>query len=254
VSGSLGRRDGFRLLRLPRRPLGGLVPLGISLGGRDRALLTHAWREGRITGGQAWRWYWPAAKNDRSARNRLCRLRAVGLLDHVALGKGQYGLYVPTPDARASGCVDSPLSAPAVPAASRSLARAYHDLLAADVGVWLTTERPDVAPGQDVRWRTARELARERGGRAGHLPDGALVLPSGERFAVEVELTDKSGRLAAPDGKLAWYRTAGYAGVWWLVPDAHVGRPLEKAIAAVGYTPDDMWVEVLPPEVQAWSA
>jgi len=246
--------SGFRLLRLPRKPRGVVVPLGLSLGPRDRAVLTHAWREGRITGGQAWRWYWPGAANDRSARNRLSRLKAAGLLTHVALAKGQDGLYVPTLEARAAGCVDSPLSPPTAPVTRRSLREAYHDLLVADVGVWLTTQRPDVAPGQDVRWRTLRELASDRGKGGGYLPDGALVLPSGERFAVEVELTDKAAKLAAPDGKLAWYRRAGYAGVWWLVPDAHVRRPLERAIAASGYTADDMWVEVLPEEVLAWSA
>jgi hypothetical protein len=80
------------------------------------------------------------------------------------------------------------------------------------------------------------------------------VLPSGERFAVEVELHDKAERQAQPGGKLDWYRTAGYAGVWWLVPDAAVARPLARAIAARGYTADDMWVEILPAEVLAWSA
>ena len=141
-----------------------------------------------------------------------------------------------------------------MPSVRKPLAAAYHDVLAADVGVWLTTQRPDVAPGQEVRWRTLRELASDRGKGGGFLPDGALVLPSGERFAVEVELHDKADRLALPDGKLRWYRTAGYRGVWWLVPDRSVARPLERAIAAAGYTPDDMWVEVLPEEVLAWSA
>jgi short-subunit dehydrogenase len=62
---------------------------------------------------------------------------------------------------------------------------------------------------------------RRRGGAPlGYLPDGALVLPTGERIAVEVELHDKAARLA---GKLAWYRGAGYAEVLWLVPSAGVG-------------------------------
>jgi hypothetical protein len=252
ASAPLPAGGGFRLLRLPRRPQGVVVPLGISLGERDHAVLTHAWREGRITAGQARRWYWPEAKDDRPARNRLSKLKTAGLLVHVAMGRHQDGLYVPTADAGAAGAVDSPLSPPPVPATRRALTEAGHDLLVADVGVWLT-RRPDVAPGREVRWLTGRELARERRGGGGYQPDGALVLPTGERFAVEVELTDKAVRLALPGGKLDWYRTAGYRGVWWLVPGPPVGRPLERAIAARGYTPDDMWVETLPPEAQAWT-
>jgi hypothetical protein len=76
------------------------------------------------------------------------------------------------------------------------------------------------APGLRRRGRGVGDGARAAGGgrRAagvGRLPDGALVFPSGGRQAVEVELTDKTRRLAAPGGKLAWYATeeAGYAAV-----------------------------------------
>ena len=76
-------------------------------------------------------------------------------------------------------------------------------------------------------------------------PDGELLLPTGERLAVEVELHDKAERLA---DKLAWYRdAAGYAEVLWLVPGPGVEGPLWAAIEPP-VAPRLMAVETLPPE------
>jgi hypothetical protein len=79
-------------------------------------------------------------------------------------------------------------------------------------------------------------------------PDGAAVLPTGERIAVEVELHAKAAeRLEA---KLRWYRdAAGYAEVLWLVPGAGVEGPLWDVIAAVDPQAELMAVERLPAEV-----
>jgi hypothetical protein len=75
-------------------------------------------------------------------------------------------------------------------------------------------------------------------------PDGAVVLPTGERVAVEVELHDKADRLG---DKLRWYRDeAGYAEVLWLVPPTGVEAPLWEAIAAVDPKAELMAVETLP--------
>jgi hypothetical protein len=87
---------------------------------------------------------------------------------------------------------------------------------------------------------------RRRGGAPlGFMPDGALVLPAGERIAVEVELHDKADRLA---DKLAWYLGAGYAEVLWLVPSAGVEAPLAEAIDRAGAT-ELMAIERLPGEL-----
>jgi hypothetical protein len=82
--------------------------------------------------------------------------------------------------------------------------------------------------------------------------DRCVVLATGERVAVGVELHDKAERLAEPEGKLADYRAAHargqYAEVLWLVPDAAVGGPLVRAIERTGCGPF-MAVEVPPADV-----
>ncbi len=107
-----------------------------------------------------------------------------------------------------------------------------------------------------ARFLTERELVRawtrslpphQRHGAAGmrFRPDGAIVLPTGERIAVEVELHAKGAdRLGE---KLRWYRDAGdYAEVLWLVPPAGVEGPLWDAIARVEPKAELMAVETLP--------
>jgi hypothetical protein len=72
-----------------------------------------------------------------------------------------------------------------------------------------------------------------------------VVLATGERVAVEVELHAKAAeRLGA---KLRWYRDeAGYAEVLWLVPPRGVEEPLWDAIAGVDPKAELMAVETLP--------
>jgi hypothetical protein len=78
-------------------------------------------------------------------------------------------------------------------------------------------------------------------------PDGAVVLPAGERVAVEVELHAKAaGRLG---DKLRWYGDgAGYAGVPWLGPAPGVEAPLWEANAGADPKAELMAVERLPAE------
>jgi len=147
------------------------------------------------------------------------------------------------------------LAAPKAPAdgAGRWLAQLGHDLTVAEVERWLLRRAP-VGAG----FLTERELVREwvrslpprlRHGAAGmrFRPDGAVVLPSGERIAVEVELHAKGAERLGE--KLRWYRDeAGYVEVLWLVFPAGVEEPLWAAIAGVDPKADLMAVERLPPE------
>jgi hypothetical protein len=192
------------------------------------------------------------------ARNRLRELEVAGLLVRVPLRQGQEGVYIPT--AAGARAADANLSEPKSPADGdlASLGKLSHSLTVAEAAWWLL-HRSDTAPG--ATWLTERELARQhilarprtqRGGARGlgHLPDGALCLPDGDRLAVEVELHDKADRLS---DKLAWYRDeAGYAGVLWLTHRDTVLRPLEAAIARAGCSAL-MWVETLPPECCAYA-
>jgi hypothetical protein len=219
---------------------------------RDRRLLATAVRHGRLVPSQAWRWEWPASPHVRTARNRLGELVAGGWLLPVALRRGE-GVYVPTPaGARLVAGLTGGLAAPKAPTenARRWLAQLGHDLTVAEAERWLLSR----AAG--ARFLTERELVRawtrslpphRRHGAAGmrFRPDGCVVLPTGERVAVEVELHAKGAeRLGA---KLRWYRDeAGYAEVLWLVPAAGVEETLWAAIAAVDPEAELMAVERLP--------
>jgi hypothetical protein len=221
---------------------------------RDRALLAWATRFGRLNSDQARRWFYPASATPKAAQNRLCELAGAGLLVRVPLRRDRPGLYVPTAaGARASG---TGLSAPAV--ASAAGGHVGHALTVAEVAWWLLQQRARAGAG----WLTERELLREaslalppdrRAGGRGLLPlvpDGALVLPTGERIAVEVELTDKAGKL---DRKLAGYRDRGdYAAVLWLTHGERGRVPLQRAIVVAGCG-ELMRVEPLPPDLLVWT-
>src|SRR5262245_1262295 len=220
---------------------------------RDRRLLAIAVRHGRLVPSQAWRWEWPAAASIRPAWNRLGKLEAAGWFVRVPLRRGE-GVYWPTPaGAHVATDLTGGLPAPAVPpaGAQRWIAQLGHDLTVAEVERWLLHRAPAGA-----RFLTERELVRawtrslpphRRHGAAGmrFRPDGAVVLSTGERIAVEVELHAKAA--ARLDEKLRWYRdAAGYAEVLWLVPGAGVEEALWAAIAAVDPKAELMAVETLP--------
>jgi hypothetical protein len=114
---------------------------------------------------------------------------------------------------------------------------------------------------------TERELVRawtrslpphRRHGAAGmrFRPDGAVVLPAGERVAVEVELHAKAAERLGE--KLRWYRDGAargeYAEVLWLVPAAGVEELLWDAIAGVDPKAELMAVERLPAEALRYAS
>jgi hypothetical protein len=217
-------------------------PGGLRLEERDYRLLAAGTAAGQLVASWAWRWEWPRATTVKSAQNRLSELKRHGLLERVELRVGVEGVYVPTAEAaRLVAPLTDGLSAPRLPDRSdvRWHATLPHALTVMEVGRWLLTER---APA-GARWRTERDILRSRvlalpaaarrgGAGLGFRPDGELLLPAGERLAVEVELHDKADRLA---DKLAWYRdAAGYDEVLWLVPPVGVEAPLGRAIEAAG--------------------
>lgn len=253
-------------LRVPPAPRPGRLVSGTAakeLGERDRRVLLDGVRHRGLTAWQAWQWYWPTATTDKRARNRLAELAGAGLLVNVDRGRGQDGLYVPTRAAatllQTLGLTE--LAPPTVPAGGQ-LSKVAHDLTVADVAHWLLGRS---VPG--ASWLTWRELAREtmmalpparrRGGASVRfLPDGCLVLPDGDRMAVEVELTDKRQRLA---GKVAWYADELNAGrlaaVLWLARGTHLARGLGETLRAGGLAdPEVAWAETLPSDLRTWEA
>jgi hypothetical protein len=224
-----------------------------------RVVLTEATRWGKLVPTQAHRWAYPKVKAGavglRVVRNKLGELVRAGLLVRVPVRYGVESVYVPTArGARLVTELTGGLAAPPVPDPkdTRWIATLGHDLTVAEAARWLLSRQGAVGG----RFLTERQLVRarilakpraERRGAAGFgpRPDGELVLPTGERLAVEVELHDKAGRLA---GKLAWYRDAAdYDEVLWLVPGPAVEEPLWAAVEAAGCA-GLMAVETLPPE------
>jgi hypothetical protein len=156
------------------------------------------------------------------------------------------------------------LSPPTIPGPHR-LGKLGHDLTVAELAHWLFT--PD-RRARGESWRTWRELGHEvamarpeghryGGAGVGFLPDGALVLPAGERLAVEVELEDKVGTLAA---KLRDYRVrlaapsdaGGYEAVVWYCATAAMAARYAEAFRRAGCSPEAMWAEPLPPGLVVW--
>jgi hypothetical protein len=167
---------------------------------RDRRLLAGAVRHGRLVPSQAWRWEWPTSPTVRPARNRLSEPVAAGALLLVPLRRAE-DVYVPAAaGARLVRTLTDGLAAPKAPSTTmqRWLAQLGHDLTVAEAERWLLRRAPAGA-----RFLTERELIREwtrslpprrRHGAAGMRwrPDGCVVLPTGERIAVEVELHAKA--------------------------------------------------------------
>ena len=232
------------------------------LGARDLALLHDGVRHRGLTASQAWRWHWPRAGTIALAQKRLSELKGAGLFVNVPRGRGQEGVYVPTTEGTRAVREALPLqlSPPAIPRPDQ-LGRLAHDLTVADVAHALLTPYRRHA-GQS--WLTWRELAREaamrrppgrRHGAAGigFLPDGALVLATGERLAVEVELEEK---LATLEGKLRWYREqlgAGrYEAAVWYCAGAAMADRYARGLRRAGFAEEEVWAEPLPAAVAAW--
>jgi hypothetical protein len=101
-----------------------------------------------------------------------------------------------------------------------------HNLAVADVAAALLERY------SDALWITERELRREAGQRFGvglniHVPDGVLVLSSGEKIAIEMELTTKT---KATLGKVLrdYLRKSEYYEVWFICRTARQAERYKK--------------------------
>jgi hypothetical protein len=101
-----------------------------------------------------------------------------------------------------------------------------HNLAVADIAAALLERYSGAA------WTTERELRREAGQKFGvglniHVPDGILVLNSGEKIAVEVELTAKT---KATLGKVLrdYLRKSEYYEVWFICRTARQAERYKK--------------------------
>jgi Replication-relaxation len=257
---------GLRLAAGPQRAGRRVSSPGLALSEARWGLLLDLGRQGLLTAAQAHRRHFPG-------RSRKRVLNVLGELERdghavrrvwgydprtggeraawlpTLRGLRRVGLGVPAKRHRRASALQSlPHDATVVDLQERILA----DLRAAGVPAgWLT--EAELARGYD--WLPA-ELATER-----KRPDGVLVLPGGERIAVEAETSrHTSGELRA---KVQAYRAALEAGVyhaaaWYFAttaPDA--GYAVERALREHGgadYAPENagrLQVRPFPPGVSA---
>jgi hypothetical protein len=186
---------------------------------RDVEVLGWVGRYGMATAAQVARRFFGQGGGSgmRSARNRLSRLQALGVLRSDIPSARHPAVFRLT--AEGAELTDAYI-APAgwVPA------EIGHSLGVLDIMELLVGEHP----GSSIR--TEREIRARRGatgrgrsiGTDGRIPDGELHLPSGQRVAVELDLTPKR----SPDVAkiIRSYQRADYDGVWWFVRPAVVDR------------------------------
>jgi hypothetical protein len=111
-------------------------------------------------------------------------------------------------------------------------AEVRHALAVVDLVEFLitkTAKRTRVVTEREMRADRRRELRRDpRNSGLGRIPDAEFHLPSGDRIAIELDLTPK--RSADYESILASYLTQLYDGVWWYVAPGVVPR-LRKIVA-----------------------
>jgi hypothetical protein len=87
-----------------------------------------------------------------------------------------------------------------------------HDLQLVDLAIALEKKT-------GARWQTDRQIRHEKGlegvGNKGHSPDGILFLPSGEKIAIELELSAKGTKRL--EKILRDYSASSYKEVWYFV-------------------------------------
>jgi hypothetical protein len=173
---------------------------------RDPAILAWLGTHGVVTSQQvANRWF---GGNYWLGNRRIRKLRALGLVRSDWAWRGmpkvhrltRDGMGVARIDVWPAGLVYSELRH------TLALVDLLERLQADNPGSTLTTERQIRA-----EWRR-RKATKQFTGR---LPDGVIQLATGERYAIELDLTPK--RTAHIQNIIYTYSGGGYAGVWWFV-------------------------------------
>jgi len=184
---------------------------------RDKEILTYLTRHGVCTPDQITRRFFTSQW---ACYRRLRKLEGVRLVTRRRTWWQQPNVLTPTSLGTALAQVDLP------PVPKLVLARLEHDLAVVDLseqilarnkGTWLTE--------RELRRDAARELQEAGMGQKQLVPprspDGMLVFTTGQRVAIELDLTGKTSAvyrriLAAYIGK------GGVAAVWWFSPSPAV--------------------------------
>jgi len=212
--------------------------LGHLLTDRDVALLGWIGRHGIVTGEQAAGRFFTrsgGAVGRRAALRRLAKLEAHGYLvrEATSLWEARRVIRLTPAGVRAADLHVAP--------ARVIEPELRHALALVDLMDQLADEHPD------GRCRTERELrtdrSRERGmgtrraGR-GRMPDGELLLATGESVAIELDLTPK--RSKDYEQIIRSFRQERFDRVWWYVPAGTV----ERLGRLVAYDRADDFIEV----------
>jgi len=182
---------------------------------RDLDILRWIGRHGIVTAGQVQSRFF---NGQRAAYRRIHALVAEGLLRRDPTHWKEPFVVRLTP--AGAGLADVGL----VPAAL-ILAEVRHSLALVDLMEGLLHDYPDATVTTERAFRAERLRALREGQpiRGGRIPDGVLHMASGERIAIELDLTSKRAFAIKRviDAYIAVHRTApdddGFAFVWWYV-------------------------------------
>ena len=152
-----------------------------------------------------------------TVKKRLSELKSCDYLVYEKLFHEKPGVY-------RAGAKGAAVTGDSLPVARLTLGSYEHDLQLVDLAVSLEQKT-------GVQWQTDRQLRHEKGlkgvGAPGHIPDGILIFPGGDRVAVELELSPKgAGRL---EKILRDYARRRYKEVWYFVSSDYLAARIQTA-------------------------
>lgn len=163
-----------------------------------------------------------------AAKKRLSELKSSGYLRYEKVFHNKPGIYISDKNGIA-------VTSDELPAVKIRLGSYEHDLALVDLAVTLEQRT-------GAYWHTDRQIRHENGikgvGVKGHSPDGVLEYPSGEKIAVELELSAKGTKRL--ESILRGYANSRYQGVWYFVSSEN------NAYRILAYCPPLVRVFLLP--------
>lgn len=150
-----------------------------------------------------------------AAKKRMYELRTVEYLVYDKVFQSKPGVYRVTSKGVA-------VTNDELPTCKIRLGSYEHDLALVDLAIELEQK-------QGACWITDRQVRHEKGitgvGTKGHSPDGILEFPSGEKIAVELELSSKgTNRL---ENILKYYAKSHYKEVWYFVKSDTIAAKIQ---------------------------